>query len=179
MSEESLKPYWRRHSELSVQFGCITWGCRVIVPPQGRTTVLQELHGGHPGMTRMKSLAHGIVWWPKLDDEIELMVRSCSACQTQSDNPPVAPLIPWQWPSQPWHRLHIDYAGPFLEIDAHSKWFEVFQMSSTTSTATIQCLRDVFARFGISERIVTDNAPNSFFTPKWNKANNICPLSSC
>ena len=32
-------------------------------------------------------------------------------------------------------------------------------MSSTTSTATIQCLRDVFARFGIPERIVTDNAP--------------------
>ena len=60
-------------------------------------------------MTRMKSLARGIVWWPKLDDEIELMVRSCSVCQTQSDNPPVAPLIPWQWPSRPWHRLHIDY----------------------------------------------------------------------
>ena len=45
-------------------------------------------------------------------------------------------------------------------IDAHSKWLEVFQMSSTTSTAAIQCLRDVFARFGIPERIVTDNAPN-------------------
>ena len=166
VSEESLKPYWRCRSELSVQFGCIMWGYRVIVPPQGRATVLQELHGGHPGMTRMKSLACGIVWWPKLDDEIELMVRSCSVCQTQSDNPPVAPLIPWQWPSRPWHRLHIDYASPFLGhmwlviIDAHSKWLEVFQMSSTTSTATIHCLRDVFARFGIPERIVTDNAPN-------------------
>ena len=166
VSEESLKPYWRRRSELSIQFGCIMWGYRVIVPPQGQTTVLQELHGGHPGMTRMKSLARGIVWWPKLDDEIELMVRSCSVCQTQSDNPPVAPLIPWQWPSRPWHRLHIDYAGPFLGhmwlvlIDAHSKWLEVFQMSSTTSSATIQCLRDVFARFGLPERIVTDNAPN-------------------
>ena len=42
------------------------------------------------------------------------MVCSCSVCQTQSDNPPVAPLISLQWPSRPWHRLHIDYAGPFL-----------------------------------------------------------------
>ena len=166
VSEDELKPYWRRRSELSVQFGCILWGYRVIVPPQGRTTVLQELHGGHPGITRMKSLARGIVWWPKLDEEIETMVRSCSVCQTQRDNPPAAPLIPWKWPSRPWYRLHIDYAGPFLGhmwliiIDAHSKWLEIFQMSSTTSTATIQCLRDVFARFGLPERIVTDNAPN-------------------
>ena len=138
----------------------------MIVPPQGRTTVLQELHGGHPGMTRMKSLARGLLWWPKLDEEIETMVRSCPVCQTQRDNPPAAPLIPWKWPSQPWRRLHIDYAGPFLGhmwliiIDAHSKWLEIFQMSSTTSTATVQCLRDVFARFGLPERVITDNAPN-------------------
>ena len=45
-------------------------------------------------------------------------------------------------------------------IDAHSKWLEIFQMLSTTFSATIQCLRNVFARFGLLERIVTDNAPN-------------------
>ena len=33
-------------------------------------------------------------------------------------------------------------------------------MSFTTSSATIQCLRNVFARFGLPQRIVTDNAPN-------------------
>ena len=166
VSKDELKPYWCRRTELSVQSGCLLWGYRVIVPPQGRTTVLQELHGGHPGMTRMKSLARGLLWWPKLDEEIETMVRSCPVCQTQRDNPPAAPLIPWKWPSQPWRRLHIDYAGPFLGhmwliiIDAHSKWLEIFQMSSTTSTATVQCLRDVFARFGLPERVITDNAPN-------------------
>ena len=36
----------------------------------------------------------------------------------------------------------------------------IFQMLSITSTATIQCLQDVFVRFGIPDRIVTDNAPN-------------------
>ena len=72
-----------------VSFGDIeSW----YIPPQGRTTVLQELHGGHPGITRMKSLARGLIWWPKLDEEIETMLHSCSICQTQSDNPPVAPL---------------------------------------------------------------------------------------
>ena len=97
----------------------------------------------------MKSLARGVVWWPKLDEEINNAVRSCTKCQVQSDNPPLAPLIPWSWPTHPWSRLHIDYVGLFLGhmwfliIDAHSKWMEVFLMSSTSSSATIQCLRDV------------------------------------
>ena len=53
----------------------------------------------------------------------------------------------WKWPSHPWSRLHLDYAGPFLGhtflvvVDAHSKWLEVFQMPAATSRATIQQLR--------------------------------------
>ena len=43
--KDELKPYWHHQSELSVQSGCFLWDT------QGRTTVLQELHGGHPGMT--------------------------------------------------------------------------------------------------------------------------------
>ena len=71
----------------------------MIVPPQSRTTILQELHGGHPGITHKKSLACGIVWWLKLDEQIETMVCSCSVCQRQCDNPPAAPLMSWKWPS--------------------------------------------------------------------------------
>ena len=58
-------------------------GNRVVVPPQGRTTVLHELHSGHPCITRMQSLARGIVWWPKIDQGIETMVHSCFSCQSQ------------------------------------------------------------------------------------------------
>ena len=61
-----------------------------------------------------EEFAHSIIWWPKLDEEIEMMVCSYSVCQTQHNSPPATLLIPWKWPSQPWHRLHIDYAGSFL-----------------------------------------------------------------
>ena len=109
--------------------------------------VLQELHGGHLGVTQMKRSAHGVVWWPKVVDEIDSLIGSCSKCQVQQDSPPLAPLYS---STRPWSRLHIDYLGPFLGhmwlliIDAHSKWMEVFQMSSTSSSATIQCLCDLF-----------------------------------
>jgi len=87
VKDDNLKPYWHRRTELTSQNGCILWGNRIIVPLQGRTTVLHELHSGHPGITRMKTLARGIVWWPKIDEEIEIMVRSCSSCQSQQNSP--------------------------------------------------------------------------------------------
>ena len=44
-------------------------------------------------------------------------------------------------------------------VDAYSKWIEIFPMTSSTATATIQRLKTVFAQFGLPEMIVTDNGP--------------------
>ena len=77
--------------------------------------------------------------------------------------PPVAPLNPWRWPSRPWARLHLDFAGPFegeyilIRIDVHSKWIEATCTPSTSSSAVIEVLRSLFARFGLPETIFTDN----------------------
>ena len=49
-----LAPYSSRKTKLSVHEDCLVWGSRVVIPPQGRQLVLQELHDGHLGMTRMK-----------------------------------------------------------------------------------------------------------------------------
>ena len=82
--------------------------------------------------------------------------------------PASAPLHPWEWPQKPWSRLHLDYAGPFLNkmflvlVDAHSKWLEVVPVSAATSMVTIEKLRTIFATHGLPERIVTDNG--SVFT---------------
>ncbi len=42
-------------------------------------------------------------------------------------------------------------------IDAHSKWVEAFCTPSSTSSAVIEELRPLFAKFGLPETIVTDN----------------------
>ena len=69
-------------------------------------------------------------------------------------------------PDSPWHRVHIDYAGPFMGhmflivIDAHSKWAEVVPTDSSTSSKTMDILLTIFARFGLPKQIVSDNAPN-------------------
>jgi hypothetical protein len=72
-----LQPYFQRRDELSVQDDCILWGNRVVVPPQGRRQVVDELHETHPGICKMKSLARSYVWWPNMDNDLENKVRTC------------------------------------------------------------------------------------------------------
>ena len=76
--DEQLQPYLKRKNEISIQDGCLLWGSRVIIPPQGRRQVLDLLHETHPGVSRMKSLARGYVWWPKLDQAIEEKIKGRS-----------------------------------------------------------------------------------------------------
>ena len=88
-----------------------------------------ELHTCHPGIACMKTLARMFLWWPNLDSDIETIVKDCSQCQSNRSMPTAIPIKPWKWPSTPWSRIHLDFAGPFLGhmfliiIDAYSSTF--------------------------------------------------------
>ena len=159
----TLKPFFSRRDEISIQSNCLLWGIRVIIPTKYQDQVLNEIHSGHLGMAKMKAVARGYVYWPNIDQNIEQKVKGCRGCTSVSKMPTPAPLHPWEWPSRPWKRLHIDFAGPFLDqmfmilVDAHSKWPEVIRMSKATSSTTINALRSIFARFGMPDQIVSDN----------------------
>ncbi len=160
---DELKSFYQRRLELTVEQGVVMWGTRVLIPTIFREALLNELHSEHSGMVRMKSVARGIIWWPCMDRDIESVVRGCLDCQEQANHPVSVVPTPWKWPSSPWTRLHIDFAGPFLGysflvvVDAHSKWLEVFQLKSTTASITIKHLRRLFATFGLPVHIVSDN----------------------
>ncbi|KAL5463984.1 hypothetical protein EMCRGX_G032937, partial [Ephydatia muelleri] len=162
---DDLKPYQSRQAELGTEGGCLLWGIRVVVPQALQSKVLGELHKNHPGVVRMKALARSYVWWPGLDNDIEHHVKNCQPCQTVRNSPPSAPLHPWLWPTRPWQRVHVDFAGPFqgkmflLVVDAHSKWPEVVNMTTTSAQCTIEELRRMFASYGIPEQLVSDNGP--------------------
>ena len=89
--------------------------------------------------------------------------RSCASSQQVRKPPAVAPLMHWMWPSNPWHRIHIDYAedenGHYLiVVDAHSRWPEIFFMPRNTSAgATISILRELFAKYDLPVQCVSDN----------------------
>ena len=162
---EELKPYFNRREELTLEGNCLLWGMRVVVPKPLQGVVLEELHRNHSGMNQMKRVARSYVWWPNIDRHSEDLVKSCPSCQSNQDAPPPAPLQPWSWTAKPWQHIHVDFAGPFLGkmflliVDAHSKWPEVYEMPSTTSSATVRVLRHLFAAYGLPLQLVSDNGP--------------------
>ena len=162
---KEMEPYARRKDELSSEANCLLWGIRVIIPKRFQSQLLDELHREHPGVSRMKALARSYLWWPGLDRELEECARNCYECQSVKNFPAVAPLHPWLWPSKPWQRVHIDFAGPFqnrmylIVVDAHSKWPEVIEMTTTTSQKTIMELQRLFSMYGVPAQLVSDNGP--------------------
>lgn len=167
LTDTRFDVYARKRDELSVDGDCILWGSRVAIPATLQPRVLQLLHSGHPGIVKMKALARSYVWWPKMDEQMEAFVSTCTSCQQVRSATARAPLHHWPVPTRRWQRLHIDFAqitfhqGPqknmLLVVDAYSKWLEVFLMGSTTAEKTIDRLRTLFARYGLPEEIVSDN----------------------
>ena len=73
-----LQPFYTRREELTtVEAGCVLWGTTVIIPSKLRQKLLDELHWDHPGTTKMKSVSCSYFWWPKLDRDIESLVKAC------------------------------------------------------------------------------------------------------
>ncbi|XP_060538726.1 uncharacterized protein K02A2.6-like, partial [Pantherophis guttatus] len=164
-TEERFSPFARKQKELSTIKGCLLWGDRVLIPSTLQRRTLETLHKGHPGIVRMKALARSYVWWPSMDRDIEQWVSRCDPCQEVRPAPPQSDVAKWETPSNPWSRIHIDFAGPMqgrhllIVVDAFSKWLEVVPMASTTTEATIRALRRLFATHGLPDVLVSDNGP--------------------
>lgn len=85
--EDRLKPFQRVRHGLSVSNNILYVEHRIVIPESLRNRVLKLLHSGHEGVVRVKSVARGCCWWPKIDQDIEVTVRFCETCQRWADKP--------------------------------------------------------------------------------------------
>ena len=99
--------------QLNIDKECVLKANRVIVPVKLKDKVLQMLHIEHMGILKTKNLARYYVWWPKIDEDIETLVKSCESCQINRNDAEKHGSRSWQYPARPWQRIHIDYCSPF------------------------------------------------------------------
>ena len=147
---------------LTITKGCIMFQNRVFIPPALRDRVLDLFHENHPGIVAMKAVSRSVIWYPGMDKDIHSLVSNCKICQSVRTLPPSS-NISWPVPSRPWSRIHIDHffydnSVCLLVVDALTKYIEVEIVKSTSTTETIETLSCIFARNGLPDTLVSDNA---------------------
>ena len=93
--DSALSSFKRKRLELSLEGGCLLWGSRVVIPEKLRHSMMEELHTGHQGATKMKILARSYIWWPNIDEHIETLCRSCPSCLVHAKQPETTLVHPW------------------------------------------------------------------------------------
>lgn len=68
---DDIKNYKKIENYLSVQNGCLFYGLRGVIPKELRNQTLNLLHLGHFSIQRIKQLTRSIVYWPKIDYDIQ------------------------------------------------------------------------------------------------------------
>ena len=158
---DELRPFWTQRTELMAR-DCLIWGNRVIILSKLLPHVMEELHQYHAGIVKTKAMARSYLWWPNLDHEIEEVTKACLSWQATRNAPAVAPLHLWVWPSKPWHRINIGFAGPcygrmfLIVVDAHSRWPEVIEMKN--AILLLPLFSRLFAVYGLPLQLVSDNS---------------------
>lgn len=161
-----FKAFYVIRNQLTIEHEVLLWNNRIVIPEKLHNRMLEQLHLSHLGVVKMKNIARSYFFWPGINKSIEDFALKCETCAVHKISAPKTTLNPWEWPTEVFSRIHIDYMGPFLKkyfliiLDAHSKWVEVFITNDITSRFTISALHSTFARFGLPKSIVSDNGSN-------------------
>ncbi|XP_046145480.1 uncharacterized protein K02A2.6-like [Osmia bicornis bicornis] len=142
--------------EFSIHDNILLRNDRVVIPQQLRARVLKELHSGHFGAAKMKSLARKLMWWQHMDRDIEDCAKSCTVCSMHKNNPPKISTHIWEEPAEPFERVHADFAGPFLGknflilVDAFSKYPIVKIIDNLTTCSTIKTTAELLLQTNLN-----------------------------
>ena len=76
----SLQPYFSARAHLSETDGLVLYQDMIVIPVALRSAILEQIHGGHQGLTRCRARARMSVWWPRISGEITQKVSACRFC---------------------------------------------------------------------------------------------------
>ncbi len=138
---------------------------RIVVPHPARKAVLAAMHKSHCGIVKTKKLAAQLFYWPGMNNEIEHMVRSCTACREMLPSQQLEPAKEQsEEPLAPMSHLGADFFELdgkmwLCVVDRFSGWPFAAKMASTTTEKTTAQLAEWFNLFGWPISIRSDGGP--------------------
>ena len=162
---ECVRPYFDSRDELTVQDALVFKRDLLVVPISMRRELLAVAHSTHIGIEGCIRRMRDTLYWPRMTTEVREYVSKCEICLAHRDSPGKEPIIQHEIIARPWSKVGADLCesnGRTLLVmcDYYSNFIEVAHLKSTTSRCVIREMSEVFARFGVVDILVTDNAPN-------------------
>ena len=101
--------------KLSIRWGLVFMDDQIVVPVDLRRRLLDILHFGHAGMTKMTAEAK-FFWWPDINRDIENKIKDCIACLASGKN------FKYQLPNNHYGKLKkLTELGREIQIDFTGK----------------------------------------------------------
>ncbi|VDI72881.1 Hypothetical predicted protein [Mytilus galloprovincialis] len=151
-----VREYWDSRDQLSVLDGIIYKGLKIVIPPSLRDNMLKLIHKSHLGMTKCKKRAREVMYWPRMNTEVERYIENCALCASYQNQQPAEPLKPTPTPDLP-YMLSKAY---ILTVDYNIlSTLMCLPLNSTNTTAIVEALKSIFATHGIPTTLRSDNGP--------------------
>ena len=169
--------------KLSTRWGLVFVDNQIVVPIDLRRKLLDIIHRGHSGITKMNAEVK-IFWWPGMKQDIENKVKDCTACLASGKN------LNYQLPkkhygkskklTEPGQEIQIDFTGKLhnkkingdiqilIAIDIFSKWPTVKICKTAETKEVINFLSSNFNLYGIPEKIKSDKG-GAFVSKEYRK----------
>ena len=101
-SDQQLRAYSGIKGELSVFEGVILRGNGIVVPQSLRKQILKLAHEMHQGIVKTKQFPRVRFFWSCMDQDVETLIKDCSACVVNQPRNRYTPLQPTPLPRGPW-----------------------------------------------------------------------------
>ena len=144
----------------------------IVVPACLRYSVMRWAHGNaHHGFDKIIRRISGRFWWPKLREDVNVMVKTCRACQSVKKgriNPMNSGSIKTFDASEPFQLVSIDIMGPLpitshgnryivSMIDKFSKFCLLIPVKDIKALSIIRAFERWICLFGPPEALLSDN----------------------
>ena len=84
---KQLLPFYQQKSSLFEADGVLLFSEWLIIPSSLQNGTHTQFHFGHQGVSCMKALARGYVYWQNIDKQLEDLAHTCAKCQLAAKSP--------------------------------------------------------------------------------------------
>ena len=159
-----IHEFWNYRDEMSENDGVIMKGDGIVIPSTLRSDMLARIHDSHLGIEKCRRKARDIIFWPKMNEQINDLISKCDICQEFQSSNPKEPMLKSPLPSRPWGSVatdlfHWEESEFLLVVDYYSRYIEVAKLDDTKSRTVVNHAKSIFARHSIPSVVRSDNGP--------------------